>query len=86
MDKIIPHNGLHASIGVVFQDSNTEWLSGYSMSLGKKSVFKVEVRTMVEDLFIAQEKGFKKIEIKCDIALLVELLLVGGGTNSRLVE
>lgn len=53
MDKIIPHNGLHASIGVVFQDSNTEWLSGYSMSLGKKSVFKVEVRTMVEDLFIA---------------------------------
>ncbi|MBA0814285.1 hypothetical protein Gohar_020125 [Gossypium harknessii] len=56
------------------------------MSLGKESIFKVETRAMVEGLFIAWEKGFKRIEVECDNALVIELLLAGGGANSSLVE
>ncbi|MBA0576018.1 hypothetical protein Golob_000056, partial [Gossypium lobatum] len=32
------------------------------------------------------DKGFRKVEVKCDNALLVELLLFGGGASSSLVE
>ncbi|KAK5835116.1 hypothetical protein PVK06_010802 [Gossypium arboreum] len=56
------------------------------MSLGEKSVFKVEDRAMVEGLFIAWEKGFRRIEVECDNAHLIELLLAGGGAKSNLVE
>ncbi|MBA0581345.1 hypothetical protein Gorai_023526, partial [Gossypium raimondii] len=50
------------------------------------SVFKVEARAMVEGLFIAWGKGFKRIEVECDNALLIELLLATCGVNSSLVE
>ncbi|MBA0631396.1 hypothetical protein Godav_000274, partial [Gossypium davidsonii] len=41
---------------------------------------------MVEGLFIAWGKRFRRIEVKCDNALFVELLLAGGDGNSSLVE
>lgn len=56
------------------------------MSSDKESVFKFETRAMLEGLFIAWEKGFRKVEVECDNALLIELLLSGGGTNSILIE
>ncbi|KAK5772131.1 hypothetical protein PVK06_048402 [Gossypium arboreum] len=82
----VSHNGSHASIGGVFQDYNAEWLCGYMMLLGKDVVFKIEARAMVERLFIAWEKGFRRIEVECDNVLLVKLLLAGDDANSNLVE
>ncbi|MBA0555941.1 hypothetical protein Golob_026086, partial [Gossypium lobatum] len=32
------------------------------------------------------DKGFQKVEVECDNALLVELLLFDGGASSSLVE
>ncbi|MBA0741516.1 hypothetical protein Gogos_014664 [Gossypium gossypioides] len=34
---------------------------------------------MLEGVFLAWDKGFQKVEVKCDTALLVELFLFGGG-------
>ncbi|KAH1072752.1 hypothetical protein J1N35_025080 [Gossypium stocksii] len=42
----------HTSIGGVQRDSNANWLRGYAMSFGKESIFKVEIRAMLEGLFI----------------------------------
>lgn len=56
------------------------------MSFGHESVFKVETRAMLEGLFLAWDKGFWKVGVECDNALLVELLLPGGGASSSLVE
>lgn len=86
MDGVVSHNGSHAYIGGAFRDLNAEWLCGYTMLLGKDIVFKIEVRAMMNGLFITWEKGFKRIEVKCDNTLWVELLLIGGGANSSLVE
>lgn len=75
-----------ASIGGVFRDTNVHWLGGYSMRIGKKSIFKIEAWAMLEGLRIAWDKGFTQIELECDNALLVELLLAGWHADNRLVE
>lgn len=75
-----------ASIGGVLQDSNANWLLGYSLNFGIESVFKVEVRAMLEGLLIAWDKGFRKVEAECDDALLVDLNISSGGVNSSLAE
>ncbi|MBA0792585.1 hypothetical protein Gohar_017073, partial [Gossypium harknessii] len=41
---------------------------------------------MLEGLFLAWDKGFRKVEVECDNALLVELLFSSGGASSSLVE
>lgn len=41
---------------------------------------------MFEGLRIARDKSYWKIEIESDNALLVELLLPGGGATSNIVE
>ncbi|MBA0670984.1 hypothetical protein Goklo_029171 [Gossypium klotzschianum] len=51
-----------------------------------ESVFKVETRAMLEGLFLAWDKGFRKVKVECENALLVELLLFGEGASSSLVE
>ncbi|MFQ6625417.1 hypothetical protein Gotur_026630 [Gossypium turneri] len=70
----------------VFRDFNANWLGGYSMRIGKESIFRIEARAMLEGLRIAWDMGFRQIELKCDNALLLELLLAGWHTDSRLVE
>lgn len=50
------------------------------MNFGSESIFKVEARAMLEGLFLAWDKDFKKFEVENDNASLVE------GVNSRLVE
>ncbi|KAH1080200.1 hypothetical protein J1N35_019961 [Gossypium stocksii] len=56
------------------------------MSFGNESVFKVKTRAMLEILFLAWVKGFWKVEVECDNALLVDLFLCGGQASSGLVE
>lgn len=55
------------------------------MSFGHESVFKVETRAMLEGLFLAWDKGFWKVGVECDNALLVELLLPGGADRKSVV-
>ncbi|KAK5783546.1 hypothetical protein PVK06_038055 [Gossypium arboreum] len=51
-----------------------------------KVVWLAVVPRQAQSLFIAREKGFKKVEVYCDNVLLIELILSGGGANSSLVE
>ncbi|MBA0674282.1 hypothetical protein Goari_015888 [Gossypium aridum] len=37
---------------------------------------------MLEGLHLAWNKGFRKLELACDNALLVEIILAGGTTDS----
>ncbi|MBA0806684.1 hypothetical protein Gohar_022547, partial [Gossypium harknessii] len=41
---------------------------------------------MLKILFLTWNKGFQKVEVECDNALLVELLLSGEGASGSLVE
>ncbi|MBA0847280.1 hypothetical protein Goshw_015552, partial [Gossypium schwendimanii] len=46
------------------------------------SIGGVEARAMLEGLHLAWNKGFRKLELECDNALLVEIILAGGTTDS----
>lgn len=54
--------------------------------MGSESIFKVEARAMLEGLFLAWDKCYRKIKVDCDNALLVDLLNSGRGTSNNLVE
>lgn len=56
------------------------------MSFSKETNFKVKTRAKLEGLFLAWDKGYRKIEVECDNALLIDLLLSGGRVHSSLVE
>ncbi|MBA0857918.1 hypothetical protein Goshw_019003, partial [Gossypium schwendimanii] len=73
-----------ASIGGVLRYYNGLWLCGFSMLIGEGTIFQVEVRAMLEGLHLAWNKGFRKLKLKCDNALLVRLTLASGATDSRL--
>ncbi|MBA0711396.1 hypothetical protein Golax_010585, partial [Gossypium laxum] len=65
-----------ASIVGVFRDMNGSWLCGFLMRLGGDIIFKVEARVIFKGLNLAWDKGFRRLELECDNALLVETILV----------
>ncbi|MBA0811098.1 hypothetical protein Gohar_003029 [Gossypium harknessii] len=77
MDGAVSPTRSYASIGGVFRDENGTWLYGFSMKLGDDTVFKVEARAILEGLNLAWDKGFRKLELECDNALLEETILAG---------
>ncbi|KAH1115585.1 hypothetical protein J1N35_008963 [Gossypium stocksii] len=56
------------------------------MTLGKEEVFRTEARSMLEELRLALDKGYRQVELESDNALLVELMLAGNSTASHIVE
>lgn len=78
-------DGHYASFGGVLRDSNIKWLWGYAIKIEGDSIFNVEARGMLEGLFLAWDKGFRRIEVESNNALLVALPHSGGGSNSNLV-
>ncbi|MFQ6622119.1 hypothetical protein Gotur_003182 [Gossypium turneri] len=60
--------------GVVFSSRACAFIGG------------VEVKAMLEGIHLAWNKGFQKLELECDNALLVEIILAGGAANSKLME
>ncbi|MBA0625984.1 hypothetical protein Godav_003722 [Gossypium davidsonii] len=84
--NLIQPNSSNCSIGGVLKYSNVVWLCGYSLLLVNDIVFKIEFKSILEDLRLAWKRGFRQVELECHNALLVETLLVGGATNSRMVE
>ncbi|KAH1090172.1 hypothetical protein J1N35_017429 [Gossypium stocksii] len=79
-------NDSNASIGGVFRYHDVNSLCGYSMTISRDTIFKIETRSVLEGLCVAWEKNFRKIELECDNTLLVESLLAGGAANSKLTE
>ncbi|MBA0701070.1 hypothetical protein Goari_020366 [Gossypium aridum] len=77
MDGAVSPTRSYASIGGVFRDENGTWLDGFSMKLVDDTVFKVEAKAILEGLNLAWDKGFRKLELECDNALLVETILAG---------
>lgn len=85
-DGAVSSNNANVSIEGVLRDSNASWLCGYTMLQGKETIFKIEARSILKGLHIAWNNGFKRIELECDNALLVESLLAGNATSSQMVE
>ncbi|MBA0550050.1 hypothetical protein Golob_021030 [Gossypium lobatum] len=56
------------------------------MKLGKDSIFKIKARALLKGLLISWRKGFRQLEVGCDNALLVELILAGRAADSHLTE
>ncbi|MBA0632510.1 hypothetical protein Godav_001236, partial [Gossypium davidsonii] len=80
--QIVPTILLEECLEIQMQN----WLCGYSMMIGKDTIFRIEARSILEGLRIAWEKEFRQLDLECDNALLVESLLDGGATNSKMVE
>ncbi|MBA0665115.1 hypothetical protein Goklo_005024 [Gossypium klotzschianum] len=86
MDGAVSRNSSFASIGRVFRCADGQWLGGFSVQLGNVSIFKIEVRALLEGLLISWRIGYQQLEVECDNALLVELILAGGAVDSHLTE
>ncbi|MFQ6627692.1 hypothetical protein Gotur_005723 [Gossypium turneri] len=75
-----------AVIGGVFRDHDGIGKCGFTMRIGKDSVFKTEVRAILESLNLASTFGFRQLELECDNALVVETILVDGVGANMLFE
>ncbi|KAK5793198.1 hypothetical protein PVK06_034336 [Gossypium arboreum] len=51
--------------------SNGGWVLGFSMKVGGSDIFQVEVRGIYEGLELAWSKGFSRIEVDYDNAILI---------------
>lgn len=76
----------YTSIGGVIKDDRENWRCGFVRSLGERLIFQVEAKAMLEDLHLAWDKGYKKIEMKCDKSLLMKTILARGATNNAIME
>lgn len=85
-DGAVYFDAQKAIVGGVLFDAKANWLWGFNMRFGNESIFKVEARDMLERLFLARNKGYKRVEVESDNALLVELLHSRGGVSSNLGE
>ncbi|MBA0848931.1 hypothetical protein Goshw_008843 [Gossypium schwendimanii] len=56
------------------------------MKLGNDLIFKIKVRALLKGLLISWRKGYRQLEVECDNALLVELILAGRAADSHLTE
>ncbi|MBA0823155.1 hypothetical protein Goarm_019905, partial [Gossypium armourianum] len=85
-DGAVSLNGSYAGIGGMFRDVDANWLWGFSMLLGKDTIFKIEVRAILESFCLAWEKGILQLEIESDNALLIETIVEGGAVDSQMME
>ncbi|KAK5812352.1 uncharacterized protein LOC108458715 [Gossypium arboreum] len=75
-----------STIGGVIRDTDGNWLCGYSMSLGKDEVFRIEARFMLEGLQVAWDKSDRQFELESDNVLLVELIIVNNSIDNLIIE
>ncbi|MFQ6664626.1 hypothetical protein Gotur_031679, partial [Gossypium turneri] len=57
-----------------------------ALNRGKDLDFKIEVRVILEGLRLAWEKGIQQLEIECDDALLVEMIVACGAADGKMLE
>ncbi|MBA0584964.1 hypothetical protein Gorai_015757 [Gossypium raimondii] len=75
-----------AVIGGVFRDHDGIGKCGFTMRIEKDSVFRTEVRAILEGLNLASTFGFRQLELECDNVLVVENILVDGVGANMLFE
>ncbi|KAG8502269.1 hypothetical protein CXB51_002182 [Gossypium anomalum] len=63
-----------AASGGVLRDSNACWIVGYAKCLGFGGIFQAAARALLEGLISARNRGFRKIEVECDHALLIRMM------------
>ncbi|MBA0809907.1 hypothetical protein Gohar_001934 [Gossypium harknessii] len=56
------------------------------MRIGKDSIFKIEIRAILEGLNLAWTFDFRQLELECDNTLVVKTILAGGAGTSMLSE
>ncbi|KAK6943139.1 Ribonuclease H domain [Dillenia turbinata] len=64
----------HATARGLIRNSNGDWILGFSVNIGKASVFAAELSGLREGLFFAKRNGLDQLECKD----LLEALSVGG--------
>ncbi|MBA0673637.1 hypothetical protein Goklo_029812 [Gossypium klotzschianum] len=75
-----------ATVGGVFRGSNGGWVSGFSMKVGGSDIFQVEARAIYEGHKLAWSRGFSRIEVDYDNAILIEFICKGFAAESRVPE
>lgn len=68
------------------RDANGVWQCDFSMTIGQGTIFQVEAKAMLEGLRLAWDKGYRKLELKCDHGFLVETIVEGGAIDSKMTE
>ncbi|MBA0646140.1 hypothetical protein Goklo_014129, partial [Gossypium klotzschianum] len=69
IDGTVSLSSYSFAIGGVIRDTDGIWLCGYSMSLGKDEMFKIETRSMLEGLQVAWDKGYRQVKLESNNAL-----------------
>ncbi|KAH1089930.1 hypothetical protein J1N35_017187 [Gossypium stocksii] len=85
-DGVISVSNGTTSIGRIFWDHCAKWISSFTMQTREETMFKIEVKAILEGLKIAWDSDFKQLKVECDKALVVETILAGDATNSRMSE
>ncbi|MBA0664788.1 hypothetical protein Goklo_004739 [Gossypium klotzschianum] len=63
-----------------------QWLVGCTKTLGDILLFQAEARSMMEGLKLAQDRGYRKVEVENDNALLIESIYCGISEFNGLAE
>ncbi|MBA0777014.1 hypothetical protein Gotri_005081, partial [Gossypium trilobum] len=53
-------------------------MCSFAMRIGKDSIFKIEVRAILEGLNLAWAFDFRQLELECDNTLVVKTILASG--------
>lgn len=56
------------------------------MTIGRDTIFNIEIRFVLEELCVVWEKYFRQIKLGCDNVFLVKSLLIGGAAYNKLAE
>ncbi|MBA0629095.1 hypothetical protein Godav_023706 [Gossypium davidsonii] len=67
-------------------DFARQWLVGCTKTLGDILLFQAEARSMMEGLKLAQDRGYRKVEVENDNALLIESIYCGISEFNGLAE
>ncbi|MBA0819101.1 hypothetical protein Gohar_003760 [Gossypium harknessii] len=73
-------------VGGLLTDFARQWLVGCTKTLGDILLFQAEARSMMEGLKLAQDRGYRKVEVENDNALLIESIYCGISEFNGLAE
>ncbi|WRX29343.1 Ribonuclease H domain - like 10 [Theobroma cacao] len=69
------HSSSLAVVDGVLRDYNEYWLGGFAAKLKRYSSYKVELLGVLHSLYIARDKGLRRIWLKVDNKIVVQAII-----------
>lgn len=85
-DGSFSSDGLSASIGGLRRDSKGHWLFGFKMKLFTSEILQIEAAAIVSGLKVAWNKGYRRVELECDNAHVVDIVHSGLAPLSKISD